>query len=63
MTDGEFVKELTNLVNKYSKENGSDTPDWILAEHMYRSMQSFDQSVIHREQFYGRKPEEKNNSA
>jgi len=50
----EFNDELQVLINKHSKENGSDTPDWILAEYLRHCLQAFDQSVIHREQFYGR---------
>lgn len=29
---GEFVKELEALINRFSKENGSDTPDFILSD-------------------------------
>jgi hypothetical protein len=29
-----FVKELEQLINKYSMENLSDTPDFILAQHL-----------------------------
>lgn len=27
-----FVKELTAVINKHSRENRSDTPDFLLAE-------------------------------
>jgi hypothetical protein len=29
--EGLFHKELTQLINRYSKENGSNTPDFLLA--------------------------------
>jgi len=38
----EFEKELTNLINKYSIENGSNTPDYILARYLIRSLQNFE---------------------
>jgi hypothetical protein len=28
-----FIEELRYLINRYSKENGSDTPDFILSEY------------------------------
>ena len=39
MTD--FKKELCELLNKYSKENESDTPDFILAEYLIGSLKVF----------------------
>ncbi|HSW65257.1 MAG TPA: hypothetical protein VLH56_18395 [Dissulfurispiraceae bacterium] len=29
-----FRAELETLINRYSKENGSNTPDFILADYM-----------------------------
>ena len=29
-----IVRELTDIINKHSLENGSDTPDFILAEYL-----------------------------
>lgn len=29
-----FKKALRDLINTYSKENASDTPDFVLAEYM-----------------------------
>lgn len=37
----EFEEELRKLVNKYSFENGSNTPDFILAKYMSGSMLIF----------------------
>lgn len=28
-----FTEELKSLINRYSLENGSDTPDWLLADY------------------------------
>ena len=50
----EFRDELGGLINKYSKENPSDTPDFILAEFLVGCLASFDLAVVCREKWYGR---------
>jgi hypothetical protein len=50
----EFEKELESLVNKYSKENDSNTPDFILAQFILRSLYAFNCGVNDREKWYGR---------
>lgn len=50
-----FKKELEDLINSYSKENGSDTPDFILAEYLNKCLEAFDATVSRREAWYGRK--------
>lgn len=52
-----FQKELENLINRYSQENGSDTPDFILAEYLTGCLATFNRTVIRREEWYGRKKE------
>lgn len=37
-----FQQELADLINKYSKENGSDTPDFILAMYLVHCLETFD---------------------
>lgn len=51
-----FEKELQELINKHSKENGSDSPDWILSRYLVRCLEAYDYAVFQREQFYGRGP-------
>ena len=58
----EFQKELQKLINVHSMENGSNTPDWILAEHLVSCLKQYDQSVIHREQYFGRQIQVANDS-
>jgi hypothetical protein len=41
-----------------SQENESNTPDFILAEYLLRSLQAFNVAVVHREKWYGRAPQE-----
>lgn len=43
-----FRQELTALINKYSKENASDTPDYILAEYMAECLKIFEVAVYQR---------------
>jgi len=47
-----FARELKQLINKYSLEGGSDTPDFILAEHLIRSLELFNISTNVRKNWY-----------
>lgn len=52
--NNEFRQELEKLINKYSKENGSNTPDYILAEYLCDCLETFDRAVKFRTQWYAR---------
>jgi len=52
---GTFKRELQSLINSYSMENGSNTPDWILAEYLQKCLDAFDEAVRLREKWYGDK--------
>lgn len=57
MTDQtEFRAEIERVVNRYSMENGSNTPDFILAEYLTACLAAFDVAVQQRETWYGRDP-------
>lgn len=47
-------KELEQAINRYSAENGSNTPDFILAEFLASSLRAFDAAVRAREGWYSR---------
>ena len=49
-----FEDELRALVNKYSLENDSDTPDFLLARYMCQSLDLFQTITRHRDHYYGR---------
>ena len=49
-----FKEDLKNLINFHSMENGSDTPDWILAEYLLGCIRVFESAMIDRETYYGR---------
>lgn len=51
-----FEKELTALLNRYSMENASNTPDFILAQYLRAALLAFDTAVQQRETWYGRDP-------
>lgn len=46
--------ELETLLNSESMENGSNTPDFILAEYLIGCLENFDKTVNARETWYGR---------
>lgn len=45
-------KDLTALLNSHSMERISDTPDFLLAQHMIESLRQFDQSTRARKFWY-----------
>lgn len=49
-----FVKELEGLINKYSQENASNTPDFILAQFLEACLLAWNTGVQQRETWYGR---------
>jgi len=49
-----FRAELEKLLNYYSMENCSHTPDFILANFLIASLDNFDLSIKRREEWYGR---------
>lgn len=53
----DFQTELEALINRHSIENGSNTPDFILAAYMHECLQAFNRATGARELWYGRAPE------
>ncbi len=51
-----FEKELKSLINRHSKENASNTPDWVLAQYLISCLAAFNTAAQHREAWYGRDP-------
>jgi len=46
-------KAIETAINCASAENGSNTPDFILAEYLVDALAAFDKAVKRREQWYG----------
>ena len=49
-----FRKELENLINRHSIENGSDTPDFMLATYLVSCLENYNEVIKAREKWYGR---------
>jgi len=49
-------EELRAVINRCSAENGSDTPDFLLAGYLVSCLEAFDVAVRQREIWYGRGP-------
>ena len=47
-----FLRELQELINKHSKENASDTPDFILAQYLNNCLTNFNLAMQHRSDWY-----------
>lgn len=53
--DMKLQKELEHLINKFSRENESDTPDFILAEYIMGCLGAYETAVNARGKWYGHK--------
>lgn len=50
-----FRSEIQIVINKFCMENGSDTPDFILANYLEGCLKVFDKAVRTRTDWYGPK--------
>lgn len=56
-TDGRVVAkglrtEIQRAINRVSAENGSNTPDFILADFLVSCLAAFDRATIERQRWY-----------
>lgn len=51
---GSLRSDLAAVLNRHSRENGSNTPDWILAQFLANCLDAYDVAVCARAQWYGR---------
>lgn len=51
----DFRDRIRHEINCLSMENGSNTPDWILAKYLTDCLKAFDEATNFREGYYGRK--------
>lgn len=54
MNDSDFQRDLAALLNRYSMENESNTPDFILARYLRDCLAAFNATVNLRASWYGR---------
>ena len=47
-------RDLAGVLNRYSQENASNTPDFILAQYLLGCLAAWNQGVQQRETWYGR---------
>jgi hypothetical protein len=52
---GAFINDLKILINRYSIENDSDTPDYILAKYIANCLYSFRIATKDRDAWHGNK--------
>lgn len=50
----DFKERMRSAINGCSKENGSNTPDFILTDYLLGCLDAFDRAVVGRECWYGR---------
>ena len=49
-----LLEDIRDAINRHSAENGSDTPDFILAQYLEQCLAAFDVAVLQREAWHGR---------
>jgi hypothetical protein len=47
-----FRRDLAALLNRYSRESASNTPDFILSRYMFDCLAAFDRALQHRTEWY-----------
>lgn len=52
--DEQFSQRLVHLLNGHSRENASNTPDFILAQYLLACLAAWNTGVQQRETWYGR---------
>jgi len=48
-----LVQDIAAAINKHSAENGSNTPDWVLANYLVGCLEAFDSAVTARKKWRG----------
>jgi hypothetical protein len=49
----QLIQDFATAINKVSAENGSNTPDFILANYLIMCLENFDHIVKMRDDWYG----------
>lgn len=50
--NNQFKKELEELLNKFSMENGSKTPSTVLADYLVMCLHNFNETMKERSKWY-----------
>ena len=51
--DNQFELDLAKLINSYSREEESNTPDFLLASYMRQCLDAFNNITRARDDWYG----------
>ena len=51
---GSLREDLAHVLNRHSRENGSNTPDHVLAQYLANCLDAFDTAIWNRAMWYGR---------
>ena len=49
-----LLNDLCSAINRNSRENASNTPDYVLASYLYQCLENYEAAVNARERWYGR---------
>lgn len=52
-----FEHDIRDVINRHSRENASNTPDWVLAQYIENCLVAFETATQQREAWYGRNPQ------
>lgn len=52
LAENEFYRELSALLNKHGIDTMSNTPDFVLAVYVIRSLETWQQTVHDRDQWH-----------
>lgn len=52
--DHNFEKDLEQLINRYSMESGSNTPDFLLASFLKDCLENWNRHTKQRDEWHGR---------
>ncbi len=51
-----FEEEIAKVINRFSLENESNTPDFILAEYLSGCLHTYNMAIRGRDRWYGIAP-------
>lgn len=51
----DLAEELASLLNRFSQENGSDTPDFLLSEYLLGCLAVWNTITVKRDSWYASK--------
>lgn len=54
--ESQFRDDLRAVLNRYSRENGSNTPDFILADYLAGCLASYDAALTARDKWFDFNP-------